>query len=390
MGENYPRRRSPPTKRTSSGGVVEVCGKYRQPGHIMADCRRIEVCRRCERPGYRAARCPVSSSELAAIQAQEEELRRSKGKKKQGTRASVSGEASANKEDTNHHRTTPTEAKGSNNINHTIDDSMVEEIRRLRSYTIATVIKGFAGLVPYKRVKVEVAALVAPELEWESRPFYDDRILITCPTVALARKLENLGEIALQDFTIRCEPCKAATKATGIAEGELRWIIAKGLPIFCQRADMVARVLKPVGDLVYLAKESAYFVGYYKAAVRVPRGKKLPTLINYSVLTDKFSVQVALERGEPPFPWDLPLEKTVAPGGTPGGAGIVDERNNLLKGKTPVGQLGKDREETDGTSGVEGYGRMPANATSEHGIQRKSGGFGDSAYQHQQEIKGGK
>ncbi|KAJ0983549.1 hypothetical protein J5N97_011804 [Dioscorea zingiberensis] len=45
-GELQPRR-SPPTKRTSSGGVVEVCGTCRQPGHHKKECRREEVCRTC-------------------------------------------------------------------------------------------------------------------------------------------------------------------------------------------------------------------------------------------------------------------------------------------------------------------------------------------------------
>ncbi|KAJ0983237.1 hypothetical protein J5N97_011492 [Dioscorea zingiberensis] len=44
MNSHQRRRHSPPRKRTSSG-VVEVCGRCRRPGHMMNECRRVEVYR---------------------------------------------------------------------------------------------------------------------------------------------------------------------------------------------------------------------------------------------------------------------------------------------------------------------------------------------------------
>ncbi|KAJ0968174.1 hypothetical protein J5N97_025091 [Dioscorea zingiberensis] len=156
---------------------------------------------------------------------------------------------------------------------------------------------------------------------------------------------------------------------------------------------MVARLLKPVGDLVYLAKDGAYYVGYCKAAIRVRRGKRFPTLINYSVLTDKFSVQVDLERGEPPLPWDTPPEKMMAPGGTPGGAGITVGGDRPLKGKTPLRPLGKDHEGTEETNEMGKYGQTFAYAASDDTVQvvqRKFSSFGERAHLLQHETNGGK
>ncbi|KAJ0974527.1 hypothetical protein J5N97_016492 [Dioscorea zingiberensis] len=68
-------RHSPPRKRTSSGGVVEVCGQCRQPGHLKNECRRVEVCRRCERPGHREKRCPMPPPELGTCQPRGEKQR---------------------------------------------------------------------------------------------------------------------------------------------------------------------------------------------------------------------------------------------------------------------------------------------------------------------------
>ncbi|KAJ0967595.1 hypothetical protein J5N97_024512 [Dioscorea zingiberensis] len=320
-------------KRTPSG-VIEVCGKCRQPGHMMVNCRRMEVCRRCEKPGHKALRCPVPSSELGTIQLQgaertrakgkrddlatlttlairqhqEGEPSRKKGKKKKEPGMGGTGEQLGSQKEAT---TTPSHGKtpvteGSHNVSAAADDILVEEVRRLRRYVVVTVVKGFAGLRPHAKVKEEIAALMAPELNWEVQPFEDekeDKILLRCPSEELAKKIISRKDLTFQGFTVQCAPCTAATNATGKAEGELRWITAKGLPIYCQRRDTLARMLKPVGDLVYMGSGGAFFAGHCRAAVRIRRGRKLPTILNYSAFTEKFTIRIQLDRGEPPLPW---------------------------------------------------------------------------------------
>ncbi|KAJ0983162.1 hypothetical protein J5N97_011417 [Dioscorea zingiberensis] len=253
----YTSRRSPPTKRTSSG-VVEVCGKCRQPGHHAIDCRRIEVCRRCERPGHREATCPVPSSELSTPQVNKDDLLKKKGKKRKAKNEASPGEGSGlgktQAEEMTARQAVETEKTTSHRGSIAIDEDTVEEIRRLRSYTISTVTKGYAGSVPSRRVKEEVAALVGQELEWSSEPFEDDRILLHCPSTELARKLENMCELKFKTFSICCHPCTATANSTGTAEGQLRWLNIKGLPVFGRRLDMIARLLKPTA-LVYTPRD---------------------------------------------------------------------------------------------------------------------------------------
>ncbi|KAJ0983281.1 hypothetical protein J5N97_011536 [Dioscorea zingiberensis] len=225
----HPSRRSPPTKLTSSG-VVEVCGKCRQPGHHAIDCRRIEVCRRCERPGHREATCPVPSSELSTPQVNKDDLLKKKGKKRKAKNEAFPGEGpglgKTQAEETTARQVVETEKTTSHRGSMATDEDTVEEIRR---------------------VKEEVAALVGQELDWSLEPFEDDRILLHCPSAELARKLESMGELKFKTFSVCCHPCTAAANSTGMAEGQLRWLNIKGLPVFGRRLDMIANI-KAIGD----------------------------------------------------------------------------------------------------------------------------------------------
>ncbi|KAJ0964986.1 hypothetical protein J5N97_026124 [Dioscorea zingiberensis] len=297
-------------------------------------------------------------------QLHEGEPSQTKGKEKGAMKAAASGtqKEMENKKDENARpdRTAPSGMEVSHNGSIAIDDMWVEEIRKLRRSAIVTVIKGFAGLRPHEKVKDAVAELVAPDLKWTSQPFEDDRILLHCPSEDLAKQVTNMGEMKLQEFTIRCEPCKAATNATGKADGELRWITASGLPLFGMRRDLIARLLKPVGDLVYLGTGGAFFVGHCRAAVRIRKGKRLPTTLNYSILTEKFSIKVQLDQGEPPLPWDLSPEKMVVPEvGKAKGGGVQPQPE-----KKDLGPPGKDQQsQPEVTKGMTGYGRSSADAT---------------------------
>ncbi|KAJ0986918.1 hypothetical protein J5N97_005274 [Dioscorea zingiberensis] len=185
---------------------------------------------------------------------QEGEPSRRKGKKKKDSGTVESRAQTGNKKDDMgiSNQKKPTETEDSHNVSAVADDILVEEVWRLRRYLVVTVVKGFAGLRPHEKVKDEMAPLMAPELKWEANPFEDDKedkILLRCLSEELARKIESMKELTFSGFTVHCDPCTAATNATGKADGELRWITAKGLPIYCQWRDTIARMLKPVGDL---------------------------------------------------------------------------------------------------------------------------------------------
>ncbi|KAJ0962944.1 hypothetical protein J5N97_028066 [Dioscorea zingiberensis] len=212
-------------------------------------------------------------------------------------------------------RKTTAETANSHTVSAAVDDFIVEEVRKLRNIIEVTITKGFAGIRPHDKVKQEMAAMMAPDLIWKVQPFEDDRVdrmLLHCPSEELAKKIESMKEIEFPGFSVRCDPCTAATNATGKADGELQWITAKGLPIFCQRRDTLERLLKPVGDLAYMAKGGAFYAGQCRAVVRIRRGKMLTTTINYNVLNEKFIVKIQLDRGETPLPWDPSPEKTAA------------------------------------------------------------------------------
>ncbi|KAJ0967452.1 hypothetical protein J5N97_024369 [Dioscorea zingiberensis] len=251
------------------------------------------------------------------------------GKKRKDPKAGALKDQMVNKQAA---RATPGRKPSSETVNpHTVsaavDDILVEEIRKLRNIIEVTIVKGFAGIRPHEKVKEEMAAIMARELKWKVQPFEDDkvdRMLLHCPSEDLARKIENMKEIEFPGFIVQCTPCTAATNASRKADGELRWITVKGLPIFCQRRDTLARLLKPVGDLAYMAKGGAFYAGHCRAAVRILRGRTLPTTIYYNVLNEKFTIQIQLDRGESPLPWDPSPEKMAAPemqgkkeGGTP-------------------------------------------------------------------------
>ncbi|KAJ0972412.1 hypothetical protein J5N97_020371 [Dioscorea zingiberensis] len=173
---------------------------------------RVEVCRRCERPGHRAAKCPVPSSELGTYQSHEGEPSRNKGKKKRGTCVAASGEPSdrerKQEERATKHQKTKPETEENHNGSIAIDDSMVEEIRWLRTLTIATVTKGFAGLEPHKKVMAEIAGFTAPELAWKVEPFEDGRILIHCPLADIARNIESKGSSPSRDSSSDVIPAR--------------------------------------------------------------------------------------------------------------------------------------------------------------------------------------
>ncbi|KAJ0969587.1 hypothetical protein J5N97_022464 [Dioscorea zingiberensis] len=206
--EGHPRQRhSPPLKRTSSG-VVEVCGKCRRPGHVMKECRREEVCRRCEWWGHREARCPISPSEIGLIVLQGVKLAWKKNSKKEtgvkDTANTLNGVGNRRDEFGKHKETTSPEV-GRQHFSLAVDEDMMAEKEKLSLCSIALVTK-IRGIFNHKKVMEEVATIHEPGLEWKAEEYDDQSYLLYCPSTTITQRLESMGEIDFPAFSATFEP----------------------------------------------------------------------------------------------------------------------------------------------------------------------------------------
>ncbi|KAJ0962566.1 hypothetical protein J5N97_027688 [Dioscorea zingiberensis] len=209
------------------------------------------------------------------------------------------------------------------------DSILMEERELLRRSSVASVVKTLRGLGESRKVVEATASLFEPELKWSSECYEDDRILIHCPTEKIARELEKRGEITFSDFIVRYQPWSMDIDPSEKADGETRWIAGKGLPTFGRNIDTIARILKPVGDLVHLVLHGPNIVGHFRALVRLRRGRKFPAIIHATLLQRKYKVRLDLESGQPPLPWCMAPEKTGEEMGH-GQADAGNERDNMV------------------------------------------------------------
>ncbi|KAJ0966687.1 hypothetical protein J5N97_023604 [Dioscorea zingiberensis] len=355
-GNHVRQRRSPPMKRTLRG-LIEVCGRCRQPGHVMKDCRRLEVCRRCEIPGHRQSGCPETSPERGwsqrssegqpckhkgKVPVQEgdangnlnrpkegqkgrgaasrrtspeqgwiqryglEQQRNQKGKAPEqgGEGNSTRNRSEGGREGGEISRRKASPEPDTHFVSLTIDNLILAGEAKLQGYTIATIVKVNEGLADRWTVPAALAAKFAPAAPWLAEPLDDGRLFIKCPSPETAREVEQLGDISFPAFTARFAPWTADLDLPEKADGELRWLAGKGLPLSCKNRDTLARILKPAGDLVDLDTRGAPFANHFRAAVRVRRGQRLPCYIKCNIGTHKNTVVLGLEQGQPPLPLD--------------------------------------------------------------------------------------
>ncbi|KAJ0968814.1 hypothetical protein J5N97_021691 [Dioscorea zingiberensis] len=273
------------TKISKNIGVIEVCGKCRQPGHLMRDCRRIEVCWRCERPGHREAKCLVPSSELGTIRISGRKQDKAKDGKKLSAKSkdtNINSRPEVRREDLTIKHRKPLLEEETQHVSLALDSSMMKERSMLRRCLVVRVLSGMAG---HQKVREVVAASFASELRWMVGPCDDGRILIHCPSEKLARKIVEQKEISFPTFTARFTPWSADEDSSEKADGEMLWISGKGLPLTCRGLDTMERLLKPVGDLVHLDIRGAFYAGHFRALIRVRRGRRFPTTIICNAIT---------------------------------------------------------------------------------------------------------
>ncbi|KAJ0978759.1 hypothetical protein J5N97_014233 [Dioscorea zingiberensis] len=352
-------RHSPPRKRTSEV-VVEVCRRCRRPGHLMSECRRLEVCRRCERPGHREKICPIPPSELGTIQlrgGRQTAAKPGKAKEAEPAKGGDLPRAASHNGDRRRGLEAPAPVVEENHhASLSMDSILMAEREALRRCTVTTVVKMMKSLGGSEKVLAAAAMLFEPGLEWASELYGDGRVLIHCPSEKIARELERRKEITFPEFIVHFEPWSFDIDPSEKTSEEIRWIAREGLPTFGRNIDTIARLLKPIGELVHLAAHGPRLIGHFRAMVRIRRGRRFPANIHATILRRKYLVRVELEPGQNPLPW-APASLNTGEDDTQ-----VEDVDRRQKGKLPIGPEGCDQESPKGSARLEAYGRVAEHA----------------------------
>ncbi|KAJ0963931.1 hypothetical protein J5N97_029053 [Dioscorea zingiberensis] len=321
---------------------------------MMNECRRVEVCCHCERPGHREKNCPTSSSELGTIQLSGGRQKAGKPGKERVAEPLKGGDlprAESHNGDWRGGPEAPVPDAEDHHASLSMDSILMEEREALRRCSVATVVKMIKSLGCCEKVNAAAAGLFEPGLKWASELYRDGRILIHCPSEVIARELERQREITFPDFVAKFEPWSFDVDLSEMTNKEIRWVAGEGLPTFGRNINTIARVLKPIGELIHLAVHSPHLIGHFRAMVRIRRGRRFPANIHSTILRRKYLVRVVLEPGQAPLPWTPVSERT---GGTVEQAADDDRRR---KGKLLIGPEGYDRESPKNGAQLEEYGR---------------------------------
>ncbi|KAJ0977919.1 hypothetical protein J5N97_013393 [Dioscorea zingiberensis] len=84
---------------------------------------------------------------------------------------------------------------------------------------------------------------------------------------------------------------------------EIRWLEIRKMPTFCWNRDSAGKILKTIGDLIYVDVRGGMYVDDIRALVRVRRGRTMPCIIWTSIGSRKYRIVVGMERGQDPLPW---------------------------------------------------------------------------------------
>ncbi|KAJ0970950.1 hypothetical protein J5N97_018909 [Dioscorea zingiberensis] len=239
---------------------------------------------------------------------------------------------------------------------------------------LTAVVKMLKSLGGSEKVLAAAAKLFEPGLEWASELYGDGKILIHCPSEAIARELERRKTITFPEFIVQFDPWSFDTDPSEKTSEEIRWITGEGLPTFGRNIDTIARILKPIGELVHLAVHGQRLIGHFRAMVRIRRGRRFPANIHATILRRKYLVRVEMEPGQNPLPW--------APAPLKIGEEITqaEDAERRRKGKLPLGPEVCDQESPKGGAMLEAYdGELEhANCSgAAHIVQRQTGDGSD-------------
>ncbi|KAJ0967320.1 hypothetical protein J5N97_024237 [Dioscorea zingiberensis] len=299
------RQRTPPTILTPSG-PAEVCGQCLRSGHRASECRRAMTCRRCCGVGHRAAGCrrPYKPQQGAREPPKQSPppprldndtfppLPRSSPppQKQNNWHSTELGEEEP--EDEEHHYTTVS-----------LTEEMLDTLEEMKIYTIVTVMSLKCGMVTNGRLAAALMLLCEADDQWTVQSFRDGRFMVCCPSPERARWLEAMGTIMVPDFSFQCHLWSPDFWNPGQADGVTRWVTIQRLPRFCWKRDSMTRLLKPIGEVIYIDKKGGSDADDARAAIRVRSGRSLPCSVTYNIASRKHTYRVVMEPGQDALPW---------------------------------------------------------------------------------------
>ncbi|KAJ0977994.1 hypothetical protein J5N97_013468 [Dioscorea zingiberensis] len=158
-------------------------------------------------------------------------------------------------------------------------------------------------IVDGHKVEELLKGRINAQWNWDARILRDGRYIIECPSAVIARQIEKAGKMESPAFTLEFTPWTTALYGPAKAEGALRWVLVKNLPMCFWDLESIARMLKPVGDLVLIGERGAHDTEDFRAFIRIRRPRRLPSAIHCSVSTLQHTYIVELEEGQPELPW---------------------------------------------------------------------------------------
>ncbi|KAJ0981122.1 hypothetical protein J5N97_009377 [Dioscorea zingiberensis] len=287
-------------------GNVEVCGQCLRQGHMAWECRRMMTCRVCGGVGHKGRDCrskPRGTGRERHQHAHPQpaaglELKESDGMRPQKNTTGQASKYAGSKEKSK----VNVERRETHNISLALDEGMVNGKEAMRPFTIATVTKG-QWYADSQKIAAALQVALDSGWQWATKPLRDGPYVVHCRGDAEAREMEHAGVIELPHFSLSFEPLTTDLWNPRRPKGEIRWLDIRQLPIFCWNRDTTARILKPIGDLVYVERKGGYYIDYTRAAVRIRQGRKIPYTILFDIGSIKHEKLVDLARGEPPLPW---------------------------------------------------------------------------------------
>ncbi|KAJ0962547.1 hypothetical protein J5N97_027669 [Dioscorea zingiberensis] len=171
-----------------------------------------------------------------------------------------------------------------------LNDKVIAGKERLKTHSIATV----EGWADQRSLPKALAKRFSPETSWSVKPMTDGKLLVEFPSERLAREVEKMGKVAFSGYSLSFRPWTSDVGAAGRADGAMRWVLVTGLPLFCWDCELVAHLLQPIGDLIYLGGEDTYCADQATVMLRFRRGQLLPCNVECNILGWKYIIRVEI------------------------------------------------------------------------------------------------
>ncbi|KAJ0985402.1 hypothetical protein J5N97_003758 [Dioscorea zingiberensis] len=194
-----------------------------------------------------------------------------------------------------------TETMEQHHISLALDSGMMKGKERMTKFTIAKVVE-MRGYIDSSKLAELLRTQVDDQWNWEPRSLKDGRYIVECPSAETARQLEKAGQMVSQVVTLTFTPWTTDLYRPTKAEGALRWVIVRNLPMFCWDRDSMARMLKPAGDLVHVGGCGTTAAEDVRVFLRIRRPRLLPCVIHCSIATLQHTYTIELDSGEPTLP----------------------------------------------------------------------------------------